>query len=50
MNKRAAKKGVTAAAKSSLNDLVGRLRALIQDARHQALRTVDVVQVGRVGR
>ena len=45
MNKRAAKKGMTAAAKSSLNDLLGRLRALIQDARQQALRAVDVVQV-----
>jgi len=30
---------------SSLDDLLGRLRALIQDARRQSLRAVDAVQV-----
>ena len=45
MNKRMTKKDETTATASSLDDLLGLLRAIIQDARRHAPRAADAVQV-----
>lgn len=45
MNKRISGKNVDITTTSSLDGLLGQLRALIQSSRRQALRAIDVVQV-----